>query len=143
MPKEGVEPSCPCGHTILSRARLPVPPLRRGDAGWIAAGDTSYLRRLGASTKRLFIEIRCGRRTRLPRPVTAQYQIIRFGGPEGDRTHDLHNAIVALSQLSYRPTECCLHQQNLFEAPKQLRAPLFTEQSPHAKRPKGPAQITE
>ncbi len=25
------------------------------------------------------------------------------GGPEGDRTHDLHNAIVALSQLSYRP----------------------------------------
>ena len=28
LPKEGVEPSCPCGHTILSRARLPVPPLR-------------------------------------------------------------------------------------------------------------------
>ena len=25
-------------------------------------------------------------------------------GPEGDRTHDLDNAIVALSQLSYRPT---------------------------------------
>ena len=24
-------------------------------------------------------------------------------GPEGDRTHDLHNAIVALFQLSYRP----------------------------------------
>lgn len=33
------------------------------------------------------------------------------GGPEGDRTHDLHNAIVALSQLSYRPTNCCKYKQ--------------------------------
>ena len=29
----------------------------------------------------------------------------RFGGPKRDRTADLHNAIVALSQLSYGP-EC-------------------------------------
>src|SRR3990170_8997499 len=29
VPEEGVEPSCPCGHGILSPARLPVPPLRR------------------------------------------------------------------------------------------------------------------
>jgi hypothetical protein len=28
MPKEGLEPSYPCGYTSLSRARLPVPPLR-------------------------------------------------------------------------------------------------------------------
>ena len=28
MPKEGIEPSYPYGYTILSRARLPVPPLR-------------------------------------------------------------------------------------------------------------------
>ena len=28
----------------------------------------------------------------------------RNGGPERDRTDDLHNAIVALYQLSYRPT---------------------------------------
>jgi hypothetical protein len=27
------------------------------------------------------------------------------GGADGDRTHDLHDANVALSQLSYRPTE--------------------------------------
>src|SRR5512145_1615841 len=29
VPEEGVEPSRPCGHGILSPARLPVPPLRR------------------------------------------------------------------------------------------------------------------
>jgi hypothetical protein len=28
VPEEGVEPTRPEGHTILSRARLPVPPLR-------------------------------------------------------------------------------------------------------------------
>jgi hypothetical protein len=31
MPKEGVEPSRGHPHTILSRARLPVPPLRQKD----------------------------------------------------------------------------------------------------------------
>jgi hypothetical protein len=30
VPEEGVEPTRPCGHRILSPARLPVPPLRRG-----------------------------------------------------------------------------------------------------------------
>src|SRR5215469_9432861 len=29
VPEEGVEPTRPCGHRILSPARLPVPPLRR------------------------------------------------------------------------------------------------------------------
>src|SRR4030042_37025 len=29
VPEEGVEPSRPCGHGVLSPARLPVPPLRR------------------------------------------------------------------------------------------------------------------
>ncbi len=29
VPEEGLEPSRPCGHGILSPARLPVPPLRR------------------------------------------------------------------------------------------------------------------
>ena len=28
VPKEGVEPSCPYEHTILSRACMPIPPLR-------------------------------------------------------------------------------------------------------------------
>ena len=28
VPKEGIEPSYPSGYTILSRARLPIPPLR-------------------------------------------------------------------------------------------------------------------
>ena len=28
MPEEGIEPSSPYGHASLSRARLPVPPLR-------------------------------------------------------------------------------------------------------------------
>ena len=28
-------------------------------------------------------------------------------GADGDRTRDLHNAIVALSQLSYCPEEIC------------------------------------
>jgi hypothetical protein len=30
VPEEGVEPTRPCGHRILSPARLPVPPLRVG-----------------------------------------------------------------------------------------------------------------
>ena len=30
VPKMGVEPTRPYGHTTLNRARLPVPPLRRG-----------------------------------------------------------------------------------------------------------------
>ncbi len=29
VPKVGIEPTYPFGYTILSRARLPVPPLRR------------------------------------------------------------------------------------------------------------------
>lgn len=28
MPKVGLEPTRPCGHWILSPARLPIPPLR-------------------------------------------------------------------------------------------------------------------
>ena len=40
---------------------------------------------------------------------------ISFDGPEGTRTPDLYSAIVALSQLSYRPTlECMLTQPALF-----------------------------
>src|SRR5882724_5258175 len=31
VPENGVEPSRPCGHRILSPARLPVPPLGHGD----------------------------------------------------------------------------------------------------------------
>lgn len=33
----------------------------------------------------------------------------RDGGPDRDRTDDLHNAIVALSQLSYEPV--CFHKR--------------------------------
>ena len=29
LPKEGLEPSLPCGNGILNPARLPIPPLRR------------------------------------------------------------------------------------------------------------------
>ena len=31
VPENGVEPSRPCGHRILSPARLPVPPLGHGE----------------------------------------------------------------------------------------------------------------
>src|SRR5206468_575041 len=30
LPAEGLEPTRPCGHWILSPARLPIPPRRRG-----------------------------------------------------------------------------------------------------------------
>ncbi len=33
-----------------------------------------------------------------------KYKKKGFGGADGDRTHDLMNAIHALSQLSYSPT---------------------------------------
>ena len=39
VPENGVEPSRPCGHRILSPARLPVPPL--GHIGRIALPDFS------------------------------------------------------------------------------------------------------
>ncbi len=39
VPEEGVEPSRPCGHGILSPARLPVPPLRRREK---AKGTVPY-----------------------------------------------------------------------------------------------------
>ena len=29
LPAEGLEPTLPCGHWILSPARLPIPPRRR------------------------------------------------------------------------------------------------------------------
>src|ERR1700723_2710164 len=32
VPEEGVEPTRPCGHRILSPARLPVPPLRASNS---------------------------------------------------------------------------------------------------------------
>ena len=32
MPKEGIEPSYPSGYTSLSRARMPIPPLRPAPA---------------------------------------------------------------------------------------------------------------
>ena|GEM_PF-3475884 len=35
--------------------------------------------------------------------------LVRFGGPEGIRTHDLPDANRALSQLSYRPTTYVLY----------------------------------
>ena len=31
MPEVGLEPTRPCGHRILSPARLPIPPLRRAE----------------------------------------------------------------------------------------------------------------
>jgi hypothetical protein len=42
----------------------------------------------------------------------------KFGGPNGDRTRDLHNAIVALSQLSYRPNiPICFNQSFIAPVP--------------------------
>ena len=40
----------------------------------------------------------------------------KFGGARRDRTVDLYNAIVALSQLSYGPTECIPERDGLKEA---------------------------
>src|SRR5207245_7279896 len=50
MPKVGIEPTRPFGHRILSPARLPVPPLRRGFSvgrllGWRGAGWNPHRRR--------------------------------------------------------------------------------------------------
>ncbi len=33
LPMEGIEPTRPCGHWILSPARLPVPPHRPNEQG--------------------------------------------------------------------------------------------------------------
>src|SRR5258708_6495961 len=40
VPEEGVEPTRPCGHRILSPARLPVPPF--GHIGRIASPESSF-----------------------------------------------------------------------------------------------------
>jgi hypothetical protein len=42
MPAEGLEPTRPCGHWILSPARLPIPPRRLGKGH----DDTTFERRL-------------------------------------------------------------------------------------------------
>ncbi len=49
VPTEGVEPPRPCGHTVLNRARLPVPPGRHEPAGGVARrGRWLIVRRDGA-----------------------------------------------------------------------------------------------
>ncbi len=50
MPVVGVEPTCPQGHTILSRARLPIPPHRRERILTLAAASVN---RNAARTKSL------------------------------------------------------------------------------------------
>ncbi len=42
VPKEGIEPSLPYGNTILSRARLPIPPLRLICRVIILPGDGKF-----------------------------------------------------------------------------------------------------
>ena len=41
MPEKGLEPPLSCPNRILSPARLPVPPLRRGERFTTNAGPTS------------------------------------------------------------------------------------------------------
>lgn len=49
VPTEGLEPPRPCGHTVLNRARLPVPPGRHEPAGGVARrGRWLIVRRDGA-----------------------------------------------------------------------------------------------
>ncbi len=38
LPKEGLEPSLPCGNGILNPARLPIPPLRLFSVSYITGG---------------------------------------------------------------------------------------------------------
>ena len=47
-----------------------------------------------------------------------------FGGAKGDRTPDLYNAIVALSQLSYDPFNCC-KPTNIFSKLQALFDEIF------------------
>ena len=55
---------------------------------------------------------RGGQLCRLPVCKTPVFCFLT-GGPEGIWTPDLHNANVALSQLSYRPTKCNIKDQRL------------------------------
>ena len=50
VPEVGFEPTCPCGHGILSAARKPVPPLRR--SGHILRVSTFHRQRC-LETRRL------------------------------------------------------------------------------------------
>jgi hypothetical protein len=47
-------------------------------------------------------------KTKKPASLKKRVLIVLFGGPEGNRTLDLLNAIQALSQLSYKPDCCCV-----------------------------------
>ncbi len=58
VPEEGVEPTRPCGHRILSPARLPVPPFRLVRLFYLqkrrSANPRSILRDLPPYTVNLF-----------------------------------------------------------------------------------------
>ena len=45
MPGPGIEPGCPCGHEILSLARLPVSPSRRAGRTERETGEPALPRR--------------------------------------------------------------------------------------------------
>ena len=75
-------------HWILSPARLPVPPLRLKKHYNIINSVSTHA---GATVQRI--------------PLELHFDEATLNGPEGDRTPGLHNAIVALSQLSYRPNQ--------------------------------------
>ena len=54
VPKVGVEPTWPEGHTILSRARLPIPPLRHGRSNNSTTSERFYAASIGAEAARTF-----------------------------------------------------------------------------------------
>ena len=71
MPGPGIEPGCPCGHKILSLARLPVSPPRP---------TARSLRKRGAFAPRSPLHFKAG---------------------DGTRTRDPNLGKVVLYQLSY------------------------------------------
>ncbi len=111
----------PCGPTCIDRCmnvsirwrNRPLPPMHVLPSARGAVRRYRVVRRAPLIRPSATFSPRCGEKELIPdgrvRPTKKPKHALRLflsssGGAEGDRTPDLHDANVALSQLSYRPT---------------------------------------
>ena len=94
LPRERIELSWGFPHRFLRPARLPVPPPPHKGSEELRIKNGS--RKAGAKEVGFLVS---------SKTFSSRHFSLNFG-PGENRTRDLHNAIVAFSQLNYRPMVC-------------------------------------